>query len=203
MQLFLTRQLTAINKQNMHENGQAIKSSCILSILDKSIDLTIEIQCVYSLVKIPKDIITGDEVHTFSVSKPYTGTLKGEYMQFLWKKLHKDNIEVRVLLLTGGITVLNCCEIQVEFFQNLHFYRFHSKLQNIKFSEKLNYKKIFSFSILCYLNWNIKMYLRLVSGIIKGTLLSVKQFPVNNWSCYPKEKYFNVWGIYLRVSWIK
>lgn len=119
------------------------------------------------------------------------------------KKLHKDNIEVRVLLLTGGITVLNCCEIQVKFFQNLYFYRFHSKLQNIKFSGKLNYRKFFSLSVLCYLNWNIKMYLRLVSGIIKGTLLSVKQFPVNNWSCYPKEKYFNVWGIYLRVSWIK
>lgn len=83
MQLFLTRQLSAINKQNRYENGQAIKSSCILSILDISVDLTIEIQCVYSLVIIPKDIITGDEVHTFSVSKPYTGTLKGEYMQFL------------------------------------------------------------------------------------------------------------------------
>lgn len=85
MQLFLIRQLSASNKQNMHENGQAIKSSCILSILDKSIGLTIEIQCVYrySLVIIPKDIITGNEVHTFSISKPYTGTLKGDYMQFL------------------------------------------------------------------------------------------------------------------------
>lgn len=83
MQLFLTRQLSASNKQNMHENGQAIKSSCILSILDQSIGLTIEIQCVYSLVRIPKDIITGNEVHTFSISKPYTGTLKGDYMQFL------------------------------------------------------------------------------------------------------------------------